>query len=214
MKDLYWSSKPKEEAAEAPSKEKPSIIVLSGDDASGGSCAVEIQHNIIYFYGVVDDSNVKLLNRALRHLDKESQIFKIKYACEAPPICLHINSYGGSLFSAFAVVDTLSQLETPVHSYIDGSAASAATLISCAATKRFMSKNSYMLIHQLSSSVWGKFEEIKDEMENLELLMDNIKRIYTLHTSIPKRDLDKILKRDIWLNHEKCLKWGLVDEIV
>ena len=212
MKDLYWASKSKEEE-EPSSKEKPSIIVLSGDDSSSSS-AVEIQNNIIYFYGVVDDSNIKLLNRALRHLDKESQIFKIKYACEAPPIELHINSYGGSLFSAFAAVDTLSQLQTPVHSYIDGSVSSAATLISCAATKRYMSKNSYMLIHQLSSSVWGKFEEIKDEMENLELLMDNVKRIYTLYTSIPKRELDKILKRDLWLNHEKCLKWGLVDEIV
>jgi len=212
MKDLYWASKSKEEE-EPSSKEKPSIIVLSGDDSSSSS-AVEIQNNIIYFYGVVDDSNIKLLNRALRHLDKESQIFKIKYGCEAPPIELHINSYGGSLFSAFAAVDTLSQLQTPVHSYIDGSVASAATLISCAATKRYMSKNSYMLIHQLSSSVWGKFEEIKDEMENLELLMDNVKRIYTLYTSIPKRELDKILKRDLWLNHEKCLKWGLVDEIV
>tara|TARA_Y100000593_G_C4258736_1_gene311048 strand:+ start:431 stop:1072 length:642 start_codon:yes stop_codon:yes gene_type:complete len=213
MKDLYWASKPKE-GDEAPSKEKTPIIVLNHDDGSGGQHAVDVQNNIIYFYGVVDDGNIKLLNRALRHLDKESQIFTIKYGCEAPPIELHINSYGGSLFSAFAVVDTLSQLKTPVHSYIDGSAASAATLISCCTTKRYMSRNSYMLIHQLSSSVWGKFEEIKDEMENLEMLMENIKRIYTLHTSIPKRELDKILKRDLWLDHEKCLKWGLVDEII
>ena len=213
MKDLYWASKPKEEVEPSPKDNTP-IIVLNHDDGGNGSHAVDVQNNIIYFYGVVDDGNIKLLNRALRHLDKESQIFNIKYGCDAPPIKLHINSFGGSLFSAFAAVDTISQLKTPVHSYIDGSAASAATLISCCTTKRYMSRNSYMLIHQLSSSVWGKFEEIKDEMENLELLMKNIKRIYTLHTSIPKRELDKILKRDIWLDHEKCLKWGLIDEVV
>ncbi len=97
---------------------------------------------------------------------------------------------------------------------IDGSAASAATLISVVADKRFIHQNSFMLIHQLSSVMWGKYEEFKDEMENLDMLMSRIKDIYKEHCSIPKKELDEILKHDLWLDSAKCVKWGLVDEIV
>ena len=62
--------------------------------------------------------------------------------------------------------------------------------------------------------MWGKYEEFKDEMENLDMLMDRIKQIYQKHTTIPKTPLANILKRDIWLDAQKCIKWGLVDEIV
>ena len=43
--------------------------------------------------------------------------------------------------------------------------------------------------------------------------MANIKKIYKLHTSIPVKELNEILKHDLWLDAKKCLKWGLVDEI-
>jgi ATP-dependent protease ClpP protease subunit len=71
-----------------------------------------------------------------------------------------------------------------------------------------------MMIHQLSGGVWGNFETIKEESENMELLMKCIKRIYLQHTKIPENDLIEILKHDTYLDAEECLKYGLVDEIV
>jgi ATP-dependent protease ClpP protease subunit len=71
-----------------------------------------------------------------------------------------------------------------------------------------------MLIHQLSSSFWGKYEEFEDEKKNLDLMMRMIRSIYSARTSIPMRELDGLLKRDLMLDARKCLKWGLVDEIV
>ena len=165
------------------------------------------------FYGEVNSDNAKLLNKALRTMDKDLQVVKVKYGVQVP-IKLYINSYGGSIFAGFSTVDTIKSLGTPVHTYIDGSAASAATLISVVADKRFIHQNSFMLIHQLSSVMWGKYEEFKDEMENLDMLMSRIKDIYKEHCSIPKKELDEILKHDLWLDSAKCVKWGLVDEIV
>lgn len=72
------------------------------------------------------------------------------------PIYLHINSFGGSLYDAYAAVDTIKNLRVPVYSIIEGCAASAGTIISVVCTKRFIGKNAHMLIHQLSSSMWGK----------------------------------------------------------
>ena len=210
----YWadkdSQKAKEEELNSP-EAQPQIILLG----SGGSDtrSVESHDNVIMFYGEVNEENAKSLNKALRQMDKDLQVVKVKYGVEVP-IKLYISSYGGSIFAGFSTVDTIKSLGTPVHSYIDGAAASAATLISVVADKRFIHRNSFMLIHQLSSMMWGKYEEFKDEMENLDLLMARIKEIYKEHCSIPKKELTEILKHDLWLDSAKCVKWGLVDEIV
>ena len=46
------------------------------------------------------------------------------------------------------------------------------------------------------------------------MLMQKIKSIYEQHTKIPKREMDKILKHDLWWDAKTCLKYGLVDEIL
>jgi ATP-dependent Clp protease protease subunit len=70
------------------------------------------------------------------------------------------------------------------------------------------------LIHQLSSGFWGKFSEIEDEMKNLKKLTKMIKEVYLENTKITKKQLDKMLKHDLWLNAEEALEYGLVDEII
>ena len=51
-------------------------------------------------------------------------------------------------------------------------------------------------------------------MENCDNFMKVIKEIYEEHTKIPKKELDKILKHDLWWDAEKCLSYGLIDEII
>ena len=128
-------------------------------------------------------------------------------------IYLHINSFGGSVFSAFSVIDTIQNMKVPVVSIIEGAAASAATLISVMCDYRIIYKTSYMLIHQLSSGSWGKMNELEEEMENLKELMNSIKKIYKENTNIPRGELNEILKHDLWWNADICLAKGLVDEI-
>ena len=71
-----------------------------------------------------------------------------------------------------------------------------------------------MLIHQLSSGMWGKYEELKDDMKKSEILMKRIREIYEERTKIPAKKLNEILKHDLWWDAETCLKYGLVDEII
>jgi len=71
-----------------------------------------------------------------------------------------------------------------------------------------------MLVHQLSSGMWGKYKEMKDEMENVDNMMKTIREIYLEYTKIPKKKLDEILDHDLWFDAETCLKYGLVDEII
>ena len=106
-------------------------------------------------------------------------------------------------------------MKTPIHTYVQGSVASAATLMSVCGSKRFMYKNSVMLIHQISTSMmYGKYHEFLDEIENQNLLMDKVKSIYKEKTKLDDETLDQMLQHDLWLSADKCLELGLVDKIL
>jgi ATP-dependent protease ClpP protease subunit len=181
---------------------------------------IETIDNHIYYYAEVNTKSAFTLVKELHELDSKIQgninkkNKRKRKRNNDNIIHLHIHSEGGCVFSCFTIVDKIRSLRTPVYSYINGMAASSATMISVVCSKRFIYRNAYMLIHQLSSGFEGKYNEIVDDMENNESLMVNIKRIYREHTHIHGNALDKILSRDIWWNATKCIENGLADEII
>ena len=175
---------------------------------------VQSTNNNIYFYGAVSESSTLQLKTKLEELDTHLQTIAIHYKIEAPPIHLHIQSYGGSLLHTFYIMDVIKLLKTPVYTYIDGFAASAATLMSVCGKRRFMTESSVMLVHQLSSGASGKFEEIKNEYSNLVEFMEIIKKTYLNYGNISSDSLDALLKQDLWLNSAKSLEYGFIDEII
>ena len=179
----------------------------------GGGNTIRVVENTVYYYGDVTESNALDLNSTLHAVDKKLQVSG-QFLDVKPVIKLHINSYGGSLFAGLATVDTIRGLNAEVHSIIDGAAASAATIISCSCSKRSIGKYSKMLIHQLSSGMYGKYNELEDDMENNKHLMDTIKAIYKEHTKVPMKKLNEILKHDLWFDSKTCKDLGLVDEII
>lgn len=176
---------------------------------------VSISSNQVFFYDDVSRQTIYSLNRQLDSTAKAIQLLNIHYNLPvSPAIDLFINSECGEVFSAFSAVDRIKSSPVPVHTYVEGFCASAATLLSVCAHKRYIRKNGFMLIHQVRSGLWGSFAEFQDEIQNLELIMRYIKQIYLEHTNIPESDLVEILKHDTYLNAEECIKYGLVDEIV
>lgn len=173
-----------------------------------------VERNNIYLYGVIDTSSCQELKDKINQLNFNGKLYRITYNLDPPPINIHVQSYGGSPMDSFYILDLIESSETPVHTYVDGYSASAASLINVVGQKRFMTKNSLMLIHQLYSGSEGKFEELKDENLNMIMLMDKIKSIYLKKTNIPEEKLNEILKHDIWLDAETCKKYGLIDEII
>lgn len=190
------------------------LAVSAGGTEIGGGTTVRSANNNIYFYGAVSESSTLQLKNKLEELDLHLQTIAIHYKIDAPPIHLHIQSYGGSLLHTFYIMDVIKMLKTPVYTYIDGFAASAATLMSVCGKRRFMTESSMMLVHQLSSGASGKFEEIKNEYSNLVEFMEIIKKTYLNYGNISSQELDDLLKQDLWLNSKKSLEYGFVDEII
>ena len=209
---MKWKYISKEEEKEQEEQSSQQQYFISAASSSSGSVTKIVENNI-YFYGDVTESNVLELNAALFELDKKLSISNV-FLDIRPVINLRINSFGGSLFAGLATVDVIRTLNSEVHSYVEGAAASAATIISVSCDKRYIGKYSKMLIHQLSSGIYGKYNELEDDMEDNKHLMATIKEIYKQYTRVPMKKLDEILKHDLWFDSQTSLKLGLVDDII
>ena len=181
----------------------------------GGTSTITTSTNHIYFNDDITDESAFALNKELRHLENKLRHDSINYGTELEnvPIYLHITTNGGSIYAAFSIIDCIQGLRVPVYTVCDGFVASAGTLISVSGKKRFIQPNAYMLLHQLSSSVWGKMAEIEDEYGNLKKLMEHLITHYTKRTKITRKELEKLLKKDIIWDVKECIKYGVVDEI-
>lgn len=179
------------------------------DDRSKGKV------NHLYFDDSVNKRSCRRLINKLDDLNIRLGKLECDFQIDAQlKIYLHINSFGGSIFDAFGVIDAMNRSKYPIVTIIEGAAASAATLISVCGSERWISKHSYMLIHQLSSGCWGKMTEIEDEYQNLKELMEQIYTIYEEKTKLSRAELRKILKHDLWWRSSQCLEKGLVDKII
>ena len=204
MEGLYWEKK-----GDAKPK-KP----IPGEKGKPTSDFIEVVQNRIYFYSRIETEKILQLNKTIRNTSTELRRAVVNLNREPVYIHLHINSYGGEIFAGLAGMDEIIHSTVPVYTTIDGCCASAGTFLSLCGKKRMINRHAYMLIHQLSSGMWGKYQECKDEIKNLDKLMVMIKQIYKEYTSIPMEKLEEILKHDLWFDSEECLKYGLVDGII
>ena len=200
MNEKYWGEKkpPKEKSAQNPPADKH----------------IAVHENKIYYYAGVGRDSASELNKKIGELESKSLTLGNNLDIDPPTLRLMINSGGGSITAGISSMDTILRCKVPVHTYVDGFCASAATFLSVVGKERYMSRNSYMLIHQLSSNFWGKYSEFEDEKQNLDLMMETIKNVYKEYTKVPMRKINEILKHDLLWDARTCLKYGLIDEIV
>ena len=175
---------------------------------------ISVQDNKIYYYSSVNRDSAVELNKKIGELESKSLTLSKSLGILPPPIKLFINSGGGSIVAGISSMDTILRCEVPIYTYVDGFSASAATFLTVVGDKRFMSRNSYMLVHQLSSNFWGTYANFEDEKKNLDLMMRTIKDVYKKYTKLPMKKLNDILKHDLMWDAQTCLDYGMIDEIV
>lgn len=178
---------------------------------------VKVQGSDIYFHCEVSEESVLELNLKVKKLVTELRHKHLDLGLDhvKPEIRIFIRSEGGDMHSGLSAMDCLtSQKSVKIRTIADGVCASAATFILLGGRTRYMTPNSYVLIHQLNmDGQWGKFEDFKDQMGNLEKFMKRFSKIYLEETNVPESKLRRILKRDVYMDSRRCLKWGVVDEL-
>ena len=202
MNEKYWGEK------KLPAKK--------GAQPNGGKPEkhISVHENKIYYYSNVNRESAVELNKKIGEIESKSLTLANTLDIDPPALKILINSGGGSITAGISSMDTILRCKVPVHTYVDGFAASAATFLSVVGNYRFMSRNSYMLIHQLSSNFWGTYANFEDEKQNLDLMMKTIKDVYKKYTKVPMKKLDEILKHDLLWDAKTCLEMGMIDEII
>jgi len=218
-KNINWRvKKHRLSTEENEDKESPTItgfpLFINSQETTQPSCGIRVVENKLFFYGEIDEQSCLDLNRVLVELDIKLQNLKNTLGEDYKPIIhLHINTPGGEVYAAFSTVDTILNLKSTIYTYADGLVASAGTLITSVGNKRYVGKHAHMLIHQLSSAIYGTFTELQSGMDSATALMKILKEFYKKNTKIPMKKLDELMTKDIYLNSGECLSYGIVDEI-
>lgn len=129
-------------------------------------------------------------------------------------ITLHINSPGGSVFSAVAIANTLKNHKAKVTANIDGLAASAATIITSACDTVRMPKNAMFMIHNPITLAYGDNQDMKKTLEMLDKVKDSIIETYVGKVAIDKAKLSELMDNESWLTAQEAKEYGFIDEII
>lgn len=187
----------------------------SQDDELETDDEIIVENNVIYFYSDVSRKSISKLCKQISILENKLLNLKASYRLEEnPKIYLHIQSDGGDAYAGLSCMDTLRNCRLPVVTIVDGFVASAATFILIGGTIRKMNKHSNILIHQIRTWFSGKYNDLCDELSNCKNLMTTVKKIYKENSSVPIKQLDSMLNKELNLSPSECLKYGLIHEII
>ena len=151
------------------------------------------------------------LNNKMRNLSRKDSLGTFT----PKPIYLHITTNGGDLLAGFFGYDKVKDSRLPIHTIVEGSVASAGSLLSMAGKTRYMTPHSHLLIHQLRTGMFGTYEELVDEKNNCNQFMSRLVKLYQENSKgkLSKTKIKEILKRDIFWDTKTAITNGLVDEV-
>jgi len=130
---------------------------------------------------------------------------------------LYINSEGGSLNDALAIIDIMHQSEIPITTVGLGSVMSAGFLIFASGKKgkRLIGKNSSLMCHQFSHELSGKYHDIKNSFAETERINERMVDVLHLACGMNKSNIRAELLKptDVWLSPEDVIKLNIADHI-
>jgi ATP-dependent Clp protease protease subunit len=180
-------------------------------------------------FNAQDRIGVKLLENAIHFLTGDIEGENIQEAIrwivyenldvnKDKPLTLYINSPGGDLYQAFALIDIMRSSRRPIRTIAIGSAMSAAFLIFSAGTagERWAAKNTGFMCHQFSDSQEGKYHDIKAQAKESDLCNQKMIDILKEATGLPTAKIkSKLLPAsDVYLSAEELVELKICDHIL
>lgn len=142
------------------------------------------------------------------------QIFKSELLSGKGDVTLWINSPGGDVFAAAQIYNMLMDYEGKVNVYIDGLAASAASVIAMAGTTVSMSPVAMMMIHNPWTVAQGEARDMEKVITMLSEIKESIINAYELRTGLSRTKLSHLMDSETWFNAKKAVELGFADTIL
>ena len=128
---------------------------------------------------------------------------------------IHINSLGGDVFTAQAIHSAIKNHKAKSTSYIDGVAASAATIVACGAGEVVARMNSTYMIHEPWGRCTGNADEMDKSARDLRAITKPIVNVYKdqVRDKIDDEKIRSLMEDETWMDAEQALEYGFVDRI-
>lgn len=137
---------------------------------------------------------------------------QIKALPEDAAITIHINSNGGDLKEGLGIYNVLKGRN--VTTICEGFAASSASVIFCAGSKRVMNAASLLFIHNASMMAWGTADEMEKAADDLRIITDAAKAAYReAGVNVSDVELDRMMDEETWITPADAVNWGFATEI-
>lgn len=131
------------------------------------------------------------------------------------PLEVRINSAGGNVFAANAIYAQMRAYKGRITVYIDGLAASAATIIAMAGDRVIMPANALMMIHNpaIGLSDYLTAEQLTRYAESLEVIKESILKAYMGKCKLSRDQLSQMMDSETWLTADECMEYGFCDKV-
>lgn len=168
-----------------------------------------LKDRIIFLGGPVDDDSANLIIAQMLFLSNEDNTSDVHF---------YINSPGGSITAGLAIYDTMRFLRCQVATYCVGQAASMGAVLFAGGEKgkRFILPNSRVLLHQplLSGQMVAPATDLEIEAKEILRLRSRLYQILSDHTGKDVAKIQKDCDRNLWLEAEESVQYGLADSIL
>lgn len=179
------------------SENRVADIIIYGDITSFAT-------DLTRWYG--DDENIAEVS--------SRQIIKEINDLDVDTINVYINSYGGEVAEALAIYSALKRHSASVHTFCDGFACSAATIIFCAGDVRTMGSIALMMIHNCMSYLgYANSNEMRKAAEDNDKINQSSIEAYKLVSNLSEDEIKTMMNDETWLTAEECLKYGFATEV-
>ena len=128
-------------------------------------------------------------------------------------INLHIHSPGGDVFDGIAIYNLLKNHPANVTVYIDGLAASMASVIAMAGNEVIMPENAMMMIHKPWGIQGGDAEDMRKYADLLDKVENTLIPAYASKTGKTPEELAEMLSAETWLTAKECVEQGFADKL-
>ena len=168
-----------------------------------------LEHNTHFLNGEIDEENVGAVIKWITYenFDRRQRT-----------ITLFINSAGGDLYQAFALIDVMKSSQLPIRTIGIGQVMSAAFLIFVSGAKgeRVIARNTGIMCHQYSDAPEGKHHDLKAHMVEGEMCNRRMLDILREATDLPVTKIKSKLLRetDVYLTAEEAIDLGVADSIL
>lgn len=138
---------------------------------------------------------------------------ELKAMGDVSEIIVRINSPGGDVFAGVAIHAMLSRHKAKKTVYVDGIAASIASVIAMAGDDIVMANGSMFMVHNPMSIVFGNSNEFRSMADRLDTVRDAFMSIYTEKTGMTDKEIISLLDAETWMTADEAISMGFATKL-